>query len=128
MSVKEEFALTGDALDEAQEMALAGNCRAMLVSFPAEFLLATLAEASTRCKTGSLLIVAVYFVIGSLLAFALYKVPTRYFRGRVRPFIWLIGFNGSWYCRSNRGFDAGCPAYLFVMRIEAASSTAATQS
>jgi hypothetical protein len=92
MSVKEEFPLTGNTLDEAQEMARAGNCRAMLVSFPAEFLLRALAEASTRCHQPDLLIVAIYFVIASALAFGLYKIPANpYFRGG-RPYIWFVAF------------------------------------
>lgn len=93
LGVAKYFALTGVELAEAKEMASAGSCRAMLVSFPAQFFLAILARASnTQCQNVRWLPVALYVVGGSVVAFGLFNIPVRYFRGSPRPFIWLAAF------------------------------------
>jgi hypothetical protein len=93
LNVSKDFALKGATLIEAKEMAVAGSCRAMLVSFPAQLLLAILARASnTPCQTVRFLPVALYVVVGLLLAFGLFKIPTKLFRPvRVKgvQFIWF---------------------------------------
>ena len=94
MDVAKDFHL-GDALDEAKEFALAGSCRAMLISFPAQFLLAIFARASNEhCQTVSLLLVVIYVIAALLVGFGLFKIHSRRFRGTVRPFIWLAAFEG----------------------------------
>lgn len=93
LNVSKDFALTGVNLAEAKEMALAGSCRAMLVSLPAQLFLAILARASnTQCQAVRLFPVALYVVGGLVLAIALFKIPTRLFRPiRIKgvPFIWF---------------------------------------
>ncbi len=92
MDVAKDFVL-GDSLAEAREFALAGSCRAMLVSFPAQFLLTILARASSeQCRAVRLLVVAIYVVGALVVGFGLFKIPTRFFRGSVVPFIWLAAF------------------------------------
>src|SRR4051812_11690516 len=93
MDVAKDFTLVGDTLNEAKEFALAGSCRAMLVSFPAQFLLAVLARASSeQCRAVNFLIVAIYVVGALIVGFVLFKIPTRYLRGTVVPFLWLVAF------------------------------------
>jgi len=93
MSVAKDFPYSGDNLAEVREFALAGSCRAMLVSFPAQFFLSILAQvSSTQCQTVNWFLVALYVFGGIVVAFLLYRVPTRYFRGTIPPFIWLAVF------------------------------------
>ena len=93
MSVAKDFPLTGDNLTQAREFALAGSCRAMLVTFPVQLFLAILARASnTQCQTIKLFPVALFAVGGFVAAFGLFKIPTRYFLGTIVPFIWLAAF------------------------------------
>lgn len=93
VDVDKHFALAGDYIKEAREFALVGSCRAMLVSFPAQLLLAILAGAgSQQCKGVSVLSIAIYFLAALIVGFALIKIPTHWLRGSVVPFIWLVTF------------------------------------
>jgi len=95
MSVAKDFNFVGDELAEVREFALAGSCRAMLVTFPPQFLLSILAQLSgTKCETVNWFVVALYVFGGFVVAGLLYIVPTRCFRGTIIPFIWLAVFTG----------------------------------
>src|SRR6201999_1428206 len=83
MDVAKDFQL-GAALGEAKEFALAGSCRAMLVSFPAQFLLAILARTSDQhCGAVNLFLVIIYVIAALLVGFGLFRIPTILFRGTV---------------------------------------------
>jgi len=91
MKVEAAFSLAGDTLHEAKEFAQASSCRALLVSFPAELFLVILAQASnTQCRTVNWLLIAGYVVVGFVLAFGLFKIPARYYRGPFHPFLLFI--------------------------------------
>lgn len=93
MSVAKDFSFAGDGLVEAREFALSGSCRAMLVSFPPQLFLAILARASsTQCQTVRWLSIALFAIGGVILAVGLFNIPTRFFRGTIVPFVWLIVF------------------------------------
>ena len=92
MSIGKEFGLIGTTLDKAKEFANAGNGRAILVTFPIELFVRTLAEADNRGATcqKNLFMIAVYVVIVVLLAYMLYKTPTDLFRTWFLPFVWFF--------------------------------------
>jgi hypothetical protein len=93
MSVAKDFPFAGDSLVEAREFALAGSCRAMLVSFPAQLFLAILARASdSRCQNVKWLAIALFAFGAAIIAVGLFNIPTRWFRGTIVPFVWLIVF------------------------------------
>jgi hypothetical protein len=95
MSVAQDFTFVGDSLVEAREFALAGSCRAMLVSFPAQLFLAILARASsTQCQNVKWLTIALFAFGCVIIAVGLFNIPTRWFRGTIVPFVWLIVFTG----------------------------------
>jgi hypothetical protein len=91
MGVAKEFSLTGVSLAEAREMAAAGSCRALLVSFPVQLFLAILARASnTPCQKVNWLMVALFVIVGSVATVVLYNIPARIFRGTLPPYICFV--------------------------------------
>jgi len=96
MDIGREFGLAGNSLENAREFANAGNCRAMLVTFPVELFIRTLVETEARGATcqKSLFAIAVYILIVVLLAIALYKIPTTVFRTWLLSIGWFILFTG----------------------------------
>jgi hypothetical protein len=65
----------------------------MLVSFPAELLIIVLGEASKKpCLSVNFVMIAVYVITAFILAYGLFRIPVRQFRGTIRPFLWLAFF------------------------------------
>ena len=92
IDISDDFSLMDDSLHEAREFALAGSCKALLVSFPAQLLLAILARAGQSCRTVNVLFVVVYVVAAFIVGYLLLRIPTKHLRGTVVPFIWFAVF------------------------------------
>ena len=86
------FGLAGNSLTNAREFANAANSRAMIVTFPVEVFVRTLAEADARGATcqKSIFTIAVYVVVVGALAFAVLRIPTLLFRAWLLPILWFI--------------------------------------
>lgn len=90
------FGLVGNPLANAKEFANAANSRAMIVTFPVEIFVRTLAEADVRGATcqKSIFTIAVYVLILMFLAFIVLRIPTLLFRGWLLPIVWFIIVTG----------------------------------